>query len=204
RPALAAVPCELVRVDAEPLSAHPERRFVFRTASSALSDQHTHMVEKRVAEALGDKLASDVPVTNREWRGSIIKELRERYQGHGRPLRVCLISPVIGGSLESETQFGRSRRELERRYRAAFRDNPLDLPTLYGPEVAALYSSTQNHGKLQPDDYVDVIHVCTVMEATEQMPVLELEIKGEPPLTARQLDLMVQRLTAQQFAELVE
>jgi hypothetical protein len=37
--------------------------------------------------------------------------------------------------------------------------------------------------------------VCTVMEATEQMPVLDLEIAEGPPLTARQLDLLVQRLT---------
>lgn len=204
RPALAANPWELVIADGIPLTAHPERRFVFRTASRELTDQHTLLVEKRVAEALGNEFAPDMPLTTREWRDNIIKELRERHQRSGRPLRIRLISPVIGGSLETETRFGRGRRELERSYGTAFRDNPPDLKTLYGPEVAALYTSTQNHGKLQPDDYVDVIHVCTVMEATEQMPVLELEIRGEPPLTARQLDLMVQRLTAQQFAMLVE
>jgi hypothetical protein len=33
------------------------------------------------------------------------------------------------------------------------------------------------------------------MEATEQMPVLDLETTDGPPLTARQLDLIVQRLT---------
>jgi hypothetical protein len=195
-PVLAALPWELVMTGGAPLAAHKEMGFVFRTASSTLNAQHTQRVRQQV---MGTSRL-DNPVTSEEWREAM-SALRERHaSGARRPLRVRLIHPMVGGSLDSERRFGERRRELERFYRASFAadasDGPrLDLQTLYGSQVSALCGSPRDYNDLGSHDGADVVHVCTVMEATEQMPILDLEIADGPPLTARQVDLVVQRLT---------
>jgi hypothetical protein len=196
---LAADPWELAVVGGAPLAAHQQTGFVFRTASSALSAQHAHGLQDCIASALQwtERPGSAAALSQRD----ITRSLRERWRAAGqRQLRVRLIHPMLGGSLDSERRFGERRRELERSYRTAFSagaidSRQLDLQTVHGSQVSALCSAPRNYSEHPAGDWADVIHVCTVMEATEQMPVLDLETADGPPLTARQLDLIVQRLT---------
>jgi hypothetical protein len=204
RPHLVAQPWELALIGDSPLATRNRTQFVFRTATAELTQRHGDLVAEAVREALG---RSAQPATqtasgegDQQWRENI-RALRDLPS---RPLRVRLLHPMLGGSLESERRFGERRRELERLYRAALSAAPsrheLDVRTLYGRQATALfYSSPEAYGNIPAEarDWADVIHVLTVMEATEQMPVLNLEIAEGPPLTAPQLDLMVQRLTGE-------
>lgn len=120
-------------------------------------------------------------------------KLRDNAESHGRrPLRVLIIHPIIGGNLDTLRGLSERLEELEKAYRHAFQAQPelLDLKVVYGDRVAELSAARPGRRHL-----ADVLHVCTVMQATAQMPVLGLDADDEPPLTAPEVDQMVRGIT---------
>jgi hypothetical protein len=219
RPSLAADPWELVAVEDMPLAAHPSLRFIFRGAGDALSGRQQGRYLRRAIQGLGfkagrgnrgltdpavdawlaefrrdHKLQPDPGKALPETWQAIRSALRERVgQQPTRPLRVRVIQPMIGGNLHTLRGLGDRLDGLVRTYRAVFARSGahgLDLRVTYGNEVANLYA-----GGPSPDEAADVLHVCMVMNATEQLPVLGLDDGSGPPLTAPELDMLVQQLS---------
>jgi hypothetical protein len=220
RPGLAAYPWELAYASGAPLAVHPSLRYVYRSASGALTRRHQVLRAQRALSLLGidagrfdgiagssflgglaefhrahDVPADPEPSVRQTWE-LLSEALRARTARRGRPLRITLIQPMVGGSLDHLRRSNERMHELARAYRAAFEhageaDRPgLRLRVITGDEMAELFA-----GSPSTDDAADVLHVCTVMEATEQMPVLGLDVRNGPPLTAPELDLLVRRLS---------
>lgn len=184
-PALAALPWELAVVGGSPLATNEAVHGVFRTASDALLASHLTDLQQCARREAGFTPSADPP-SPAEWE-RIRAILQERAN---RDLRIRIVQPMRGGSLDSERRFSERRLDLQRVYQRAFRHHRrhLDLDTIYGDEILNLYAPTD-----QPD-WADAVHVLTVMEATDEMPVLNLGTRNGPPITATQLDLLLQRL----------
>jgi len=212
------VPWELVDVDGKPLVAHRSARFVWRGPDDADQQRHEVLYLQRALAALGidaggvDGVAGPAyrqglaefqdlirPGLHRVPGRSIWWSLRARLQAHAarqRPaqLRVHILQPMTGGSLGTLRNFEKRIGSLAHSYREAYaaargrRSPQLVLQrTSNDIELSRLL-----HGA-RPESAVDVLHVCTVMEASAQMPVLGL-VSG-PPLTVTALDEIVQKLT---------
>ena len=198
RPNLAADPWELTVVDDVQLAAHPSVRFIFRDADHTLSARHVRRYLERANQARdpGGATTGKAPSTGSPTAAlqAIRTALRERAAlQDGRRLRICVIQPMVGGDLYTLRGLGERLEKLEAAYRTAFRGSKPapDLQVVYGDKVADLYA-----GAPEAADTADVLHVCTVMRATAQMPVLGLDAGRQgPPLTAPELDLLIQRLT---------
>lgn len=220
RPGVAAYPWELASVAELPLAVHPSLRYVYRSASDTLTRRHQLLRAQRVLRLLGidagriDGIAgpaffrglaefhrqAEVPVdppppVRQTWQ-LLSEALRTVAAERSRPLRITLIQPMVGGTLDNLRKLNERMHELARAYQAAFEyANGVDRPELRlrvttGGEMTELFA-----GSPSADDAADVLHVCTVMEATEQMPVLGLDARSGPPLTAPELDLLVRRLS---------
>lgn len=209
---LAANPWELVMAEDVPLAAHPKVRFIFRGTNDALSQRHQwqylrsamqelkYTVDHRIGEithpAVGDWLtkfhrrhgldADPVRLRPETWR-AIRMDLRKRPGRIMRPLRVHIVQPMVGGDLDTYRGLGTRIQELNRIYLA----HGIDSRIIDGAQVGDLFHGEPDSVKAPPD----VLHVCTVMEATEQLPVIGLDATSGPPLTAPELDLLVSNLT---------
>jgi cellulose synthase operon protein C len=216
-PRSAAVPWELASIDQMPLAAHPGIRFFSRTVPECYQGRREVIYHQQMMHALSidigrvDGIAGPMyregiahlqrryggdgqSPTPQTWRAAG-QELRRLAARAGRPITVMLVQPLVGGNLDSLRRLSERMRELRRCYQSAFPDTRdpaapgLRLLSVSGNEVAGLIWTKPGS---QP---VDVLHVCTVMEATEQMPVLGLDLHSGPPLRATALDQIVQRMT---------
>jgi hypothetical protein len=214
--ALAAHPWELADPGGGTLAGSARVRYVFRGPDDPLSARHQRLYLQRAVRALYPpesatgggsrerdavnlekflelrRLPPDPAGSRRETWTALRNELDQCAQQEGRPVRVRVIQPIVGGSLMTARELDDHRDAVMAAYRAAFHASPrqLDIRVLYGDEVARLYA-----GAASTRDKADVLHVCTVMRATEQMPILGLNAEKGPPLTAPELDLLIQRLT---------
>jgi hypothetical protein len=216
-PRSAALPWELIEIDDVPLAVHSRVRFMSRLADGMYQGRREVMYQQCLLKALSIDVGLTDGIPGPLYRAGI-EELRRRFGSAAasapdretwlaaheairdlarplsRPLKVMLIQPMVGGSLDSLRRLGERMKELIRCYRAAFAEESwqagsrLRLHRVEGNEVAALFGSASR----QP---IDVLHVCTVMEATREMPVLGLDAHTGPPLRAAELNLLVQRLT---------
>jgi cellulose synthase operon protein C len=215
-PRLAVFPWELVEIDGEHLASHPRVRVV-RSVEGAYQGRREVMHHQRVLNALRIDVGIEDGIVGPKYQAGIKKllklcghpgeqtpsqetwerardTLRERAEP-GRQLNVLLVQPDVGGNLNLLRRFGERMNELIRAYRAAFKEAAdetgveLVISDMSGGEVASLL---WQGSKPQP---VDVLHICTVMEATEQMPVLGLDVRGGPPLDAAEVDQMVRLMT---------
>jgi hypothetical protein len=216
-PRLASSPWEVSVVDQVPLVAHPGVRYVVRGVRAADQGRRQVRYQQRLLTSLGVDVgaadgiagplyAAGVEEFSRRLRGketpaqgiwhAMRSALRQQAKVADLPLNVLLVQPVVGGNLDLLRRLGERMRELARVYATAFGDAGRPAPTvrlvlreMSGGEVANLLWS----GGERQD--IDVLHVCTVMEATERMPMLGLDARGEPPLSAAEMDQIVARVS---------
>ena len=192
-PALAARPWELTVAEETPLAANPAIRDIFRTATDPLRAQHERTLWQWAYQELG-QLAANPSGNPPEARA-----LGTGPRSGGEPLDRCgsaLSSQWPAGTWTTNAGSSTAAWKLRLIYQRAFNRagqggtaRALDFQSLYGDEVLDLYTADP------PIDRADVVHVITVMEATEDMPVLNLDTRKGPPMTAPQLDFLVQRLS---------
>jgi hypothetical protein len=147
------------------------------------------------------RLPADLSWTSPETWKTLRSALRAngRYRGR-RPLRVLIIQPVVGGNLDSLRGLSDRLEGLVSAYRESFTAGPgLDLRVIYGDRVSSLSPDRRGDpsaaAKHDGRPWADVLHVCTVMQATAQLPVLGLDAEGKPPLTAPELDHLIRNIT---------
>jgi cellulose synthase operon protein C len=114
-----------------------------------------------------------------------------------RRLRVHVLQPAIGGTLDLLRRSQQHADRVEDAYRTAFtpaghgQPYGLDVQTVAGGDrIAALGAGPP--GRHEP---VHVLHVCTVMEPTAHMPVMGFGSASGMPVTAEEMDVLVRALT---------
>jgi hypothetical protein len=144
------------------------------------------------------------PVADAALAVAIGDALRARTETERRPLRVLVLQPAIGGSLYMARGLSDRSDQLVGAYHAAFQTQSgrlapkLSLRVRSGGEIAELVSRLAtpraSTSDAAPGDRADVVHVCTVMESTARMPVLGLDARKGPPMSAAMLDVLVRGL----------